>query len=132
MAAPGETDLDVMLSTLDVGRRPGVFTFVAVSDPDPTLIASAHATVREVALTTLVLTVDDARGAGLEVVTEMAWLTLTVHSSLDAVGLTAAFSRVLGDAGVACNVLAGYHHDHLLVPAGQAEHAIGVLRSLRG
>lgn len=131
MPAPGETDLATMLASLDVERRPGVFTFVAVSDPDATLVASAHATVREGALTTLVLTVDDARGAGLDVVTEMAWLTLTVQSSLDAVGLTAAFSRVLGDAGVACNVLAGYHHDHLLVPADQAEHAMSALRSLR-
>lgn len=131
MAAPGETDLEKMLATLDVERRPGVFTFVAVADPDRALAEVAHATVREGDTTTLVLTVDDARRAGLDVVTEMAWLSLTVQSSLDAVGLTAAVSQVLGDAGVACNVLAGYHHDHLLVPAEQAASAITALRSLR-
>ena len=58
----------------------------------------------------------------------MAWLSLTVQSSLEAVGLTAAFSKVLGDAGIPCNVLAGYHHDHLLVPIDRVDDAIAVLR----
>ena len=51
-------------------------------------------------------------------------------SALDAVGLTAAVSRALADAGLSCNVLAGLHHDHLLVPAGRAEEALAVLREL--
>ena len=128
MAAPGETDLGVMLATLDVERRPGVFTFVAVRDPGPTLVASSHAMVVEGELTTLVVTVDDARAAGLEVVTEMAWLSLTVQSSLEAVGLTAAFATTLGNEGISCNVLAGFHHDHLLVPHHRADDAMAALR----
>ena len=36
----------------------------------------------------------------------------------------------LADAGISCNVLAGYHHDHLLVPADQTQRALGVLRHL--
>jgi hypothetical protein len=31
---------------------------------------------------------------------------------------------------VPCNVIAGYHHDHLLVPAEQADVALRVLRKL--
>jgi uncharacterized protein len=53
-----------------------------------------------------------------------------VHSALDAVGLTAAVSRALAAAGLSCNVLAGLHHDHLLVPAGRADEALAVLREL--
>ena len=61
-----------------------------------------------------------------------AWLSLRVHSALDAVGLTAAVSRALADAGIACNVLAGFHHDHLLVPAARRADAIAALHALRG
>jgi uncharacterized protein len=127
--APGETDLDAMLATLDVVRRPGVFTFVAVDAPGADQLAVAAATIVEDEAVTLVMQVDDARRFGLPVVVEMAWLTLTVNSSLEAVGLTAAFSRTLADAGVSCNVLAGFHHDHLLVPASDVDRAIEVLRA---
>ncbi|WP_040494922.1 ACT domain-containing protein [Ilumatobacter nonamiensis] len=127
MTAPGSTDLEAMLASLDVERRPGVFTFVAVEVPTPGLLAASHGMVKEGTLTTLVLPVESARRAGLPVVVEMAWLSLTVQSSLEAVGLTAAFSKVLGDAGISCNVLAGYHHDHLLVPVERADDAIAAL-----
>ena len=54
-----------------------------------------------------------------------------MHSDLAAVGLTAAFSRALGDAGIACNVIAGVHHDHLIVPAERAGDALAALRALQ-
>ena len=59
-----------------------------------------------------------------------AWITLTVHSALDAVGLTAAFASALGDAGISCNVVAGYYHDHLFVGRADAQRAMGVLHKL--
>ncbi len=127
MTAPGETDLDAMLASLDVERRRGVFTFVAVEAPAPELIAAAHALVAEGALTTLVMPVEAARRAGLPVVVEMAWLSLTVRSSLEAVGLTAAFSARLAEHDIACNVLAGYHHDHVLVPVERVDDAVRAL-----
>jgi len=55
---------------------------------------------------------------------------LTVHSSLDAVGLTAAFSTALAQAGIGCNVLAGRYHDHILVPHNRREDAVAALRAL--
>jgi hypothetical protein len=112
MVAPGETDLDLMLATLAVQRRPGVFAYIAVEVPTTGLVAAAHAIVKEGRLTTTV---------------QFAWLTLTVQSSLDAVGLTAAVSARLAAIGIPCNVLAGYHHDHILVPVDRVDDAITAL-----
>jgi uncharacterized protein len=127
MTAPGETDLDVMLATLAVQRRPGIFTYIAVEVPTPGLLAAAHAVVKEGPSTTVVLPVEAARRAGQRGPVELAWLTLTVQSSLEAVGLTAAVSGRLAAVGIACNVLAGYHHDHLLVPVDRVDDAIAAL-----
>ena len=57
-------------------------------------------------------------------------ITLEVLSSLAAVGLTAAVATTLADIGVAANVIAGAHHDHLLVPAEDAERAMAALEAL--
>ena len=127
MAAPGETDLDILLSTLAVQRRPGVFAYIAVEVPTPGLIAAAHALVKEGRLTTIVLPVDAAERAGQSTDVQFSWLTLTMHSSLDAVGLTALVSARLAAIGIPCNVLAGYHHDHILVPVDRVDDAISVL-----
>ncbi len=91
----------------------------------------AEATVREDEGLTLVLARERADELGLAYDFVAAWITLRLHSELDAVGLTAAFSRALADAGIGCNVLAGLRHDHLLVPADRAEEAIAVLRTVR-
>lgn len=124
----GETDLARMLATLDVDRRPGRFTFVTGEWPALAIVAAA--TISEDEGTTYVVTVEQAVAAGAPIDFEAVWLTLSVHSALHAVGLTAAFSAALGAEGIACNVLAGYHHDHLLVPADRADDAIGALRAL--
>jgi uncharacterized protein len=118
----GERDLERMLASLEVERRPGTFTYVTGEWPG--LAGAAHATVIEAEGTTYVVPVEAAEAAGAPVEFVGAWLTLTVWSALEAVGLTAAFSRVLGDHGIPCNVLAGYHHDHIVVPADRADEAI--------
>ena len=117
----------MMLLALSVERRPGVFTYVAVKELTPTLRVAAHATVDEGELTTVVLSEEAAARAGHPVIVRLAWLTLTVRSSLEAVGLTAAVSARLTGEGISCNVLAGYQHDHLLVPVDRVEDAIVVL-----
>lgn len=124
----GERDLNRLLKDLDVQRRDGVYTFVTGVWPE--LEREAHATIVEAEGGTYVVTVDDARRAGAPVEFEAAWLTLTVNSSLEAVGLTAAASGVLADAGIACNMLAGFHHDHALVPLRRADEAVRLLRGL--
>lgn len=80
-----------------------------------------------------------AEAEGLTVVAPLAvlgegepWarISLTVHSDLAAVGLTAAFATALGREGISCNVIAGMHHDHLFVPWDRREDAMAALRSL--
>jgi hypothetical protein len=125
---PGERDLAAMLATLDVECRPGVYTFV--SGPWAALDARAEARIEEREGTTLVVPVDVAIEAGAKVEFRAAWLTVTVHSSLEAVGLTAALSAALASAGIACNMLAGYYHDHLLVPVERADEAVAAIAAL--
>lgn len=59
-----------------------------------------------------------------------ARITLAVHSSLDAVGLTAAVASVLTGHGISANMVAGFHHDHLFVPWGRRAEALAVLQAL--
>lgn len=60
-----------------------------------------------------------------------AWITLTVHSDLSAVGLTAAVAGALAQANISCNVIAGAYHDHLFVPFESAAQAMEILRRLQ-
>lgn len=124
---PGERDLEKMLATIAVDRRPGSFCFVTNADH---LVDVAAASVFEEEGLTVVVSVETARQHGYHPDFVAAWLTLRVHSALEAVGLTAAVSSVLADEGIPCNVIAGYHHDHLLVPVDRAESAIAAIESL--
>ncbi|MGN6741797.1 MAG: ACT domain-containing protein [Amnibacterium sp.] len=123
----GERDLAALLA----GARPVLVhpAVVLVSVPDPAGLP-ALATVVEDEGVTVVLQRDDAERRGLRFDWVGSWITLRVHSALDAVGLTAAVSRTLADAGISCNVLAGAFHDHLLVPAERADEALRLLGSL--
>ncbi len=76
----------------------------------------------------LVQSVADARSLPYDFVA--GWITLQVHSALDAVGLTAAFSTALAEHGISANVVAGYYHDHLLVPIDDVDRALAALREL--
>ena len=60
----------------------------------------------------------------------MAQITLNVHSALDGVGLTAAVSGALAEAGIPCNIVAAHHHDHVFVPEKDAPAALETLRDL--
>jgi hypothetical protein len=85
------------------------------------------ATVVEEEGITSVIRVTDAERLGIEVGFTAAWLTLEVHSALEAVGLTAAVSAALAAEQIPANVLAGYHHDHVLVPLPRVDDAIAAL-----
>ena len=90
----------------------------------------AFCTVREEEGLTAIVERDHAEHRGLPYTYTARLITLTVHSSLDAVGFIATISRKLADADIPCNVIAGYYHDHLLVPVGQADNAMRLLREI--
>ena len=88
------------------------------------------AVIREDEGTTLVLTQAQADRLGLPYGYLAGRITLTIGSDLAAVGLTAEVSRVLAQAGISCNVIAGLAHDHLFVDADRGPEALGLLRDL--
>lgn len=81
---------------------------------------------------TLILDQQVAFAAGLACSAPMRQITLTIHSALEAVGLTAAFATALTNANISANVVAGYYHDHIFVPEADAERAVAVLQALSG
>ena len=125
----GITDLAEMLSSLEPVLLDGEFVFVSV-DAAGARSLDGFATVTEPEGTTVVLRKQQADDASLAYEFTARWITLTVNSSLEAIGLTAAFASALTDEGISCNVLAGFHHDHILVPAAQADRAMNTLRRL--
>ena len=79
---------------------------------------------------TLVIPKSEADNKELGYESTFKGITLKVHSSLDAVGLTAVFSQKLSDHAISANVIAGYFHDHIFVPSKDAERAISALSEL--
>lgn len=129
MPAPGATDLAAILAHLDVHRRPGVYRYVdlPVGAPPP---PDAVAMIDEGDSRSYVVPASPDVAAGADEFLA-AWLTITVATSLDAVGLTAVMAGALAAVDIPANVLAGARHDHLLVPAPRADDALRALRSLR-
>ncbi len=125
----GETDLAKMLASLRVRRREDPVTLVSLPSAVD-LGPGIEAVIAEEEGTTVVVSLAEAERRGWTYGFEAAWLTIEVHSSLAAVGLTAALSSALAARGIACNVLAGYYHDHLLVPLEQADAAIEAVEAL--
>ncbi|MEL7206703.1 MAG: ACT domain-containing protein [Actinomycetota bacterium] len=125
----GETDLGVMLAGLTASVRPGTFTLVSLPEAPP-IGDGVEAVLVEDEGITVVATVARARTERWPVRFEAAWLTLDVHSALEAVGLTAAVSAALAEEDIPANVLAGHFHDHLLVPIDRADDALACLTRL--
>lgn len=125
----GVSDLGEMLAEMRPRLREGSYVFLSLTGPVPRTLSPVMTFTEDEGLTVIV-TRGDADAAGIPYDLVTAWITLTVHSSLEGVGLTAAVSRALADAGIACNLVAATFHDHLFVPAGDASRALSVLESL--
>jgi hypothetical protein len=125
------SNLAALLSSMDPVLHPGTFAYCVVPHNTDTSALSPMATITEVEGLTLVLPEEQAVKAGFSVLFRAAWITLAVHSDLQAIGLTAAFSGALAQAGISCNVVAGAFHDHIFVPVEQAQQALGALRALQ-
>lgn len=126
----GETDLARLLHSMTPQLNPGEYVFCCVPADHDCSALQPIACMREREGLSLVLTREAADAHGLRYDYVAAWITLEVHSSLAAVGLTASFSAALAQAGISCNVVAGFHHDHLFVPSERAERPLSTLRAL--
>lgn len=126
----GETNLSRLLASLSPRLNPGRFVFCSVPQPTVVQVAAALGSFLEAEGTTLILAREEAERLGLTYYYLAAWITLEVHSSLAAVGLTAAFAKALAGEGISCNVIAGFHHDHLFVAEADAERALARLQRL--
>lgn len=123
-------DLKDLLAKLQPALDPGPYAFVALPAGHALDLTHVVASIREPEGLSVILPEQVALDLGLPIAFTAAWITLTVHSDLAAVGLTAAFSQALGQAGISCNVVAGVHHDHLFVPVDAAQSAMDTLQAL--
>ena len=129
---PAHTKLPELLRRLSPRLHPAPYVFVAVPPGEPLPPrGTAICEFREAEATTLVLTETQASALDYGGAAPLAYITLTVYSSLEAVGLTAAVSTALASRGSSCNVIAGYHHDHLFVPFARAADAMAALEELQ-
>jgi hypothetical protein len=111
--------------------REGVFVFCTIADDaDIPAAISPLLTFREREGTTLVMRREEAEGAGLRHQFASRLLTLTVHSSLDAVGFLAAVTARLAEAGISVNAVSAFYHDHLFVPEHRAIEALDLLQRM--
>ncbi|KYN91112.1 transporter [Vibrio cidicii] len=125
------TDLDLLLKSMSPKLLDGEYVFCCVDGPlADYLHLEPMATFREQEGLTLVVSRAKAELGGLRFDGIFRLITLTVHSSLQAVGLTAAFASQLAEHGISANVVAGYYHDHIFVPQEKAHAALQALESL--
>ncbi|MEV4555771.1 ACT domain-containing protein [Kitasatospora sp. NPDC049285] len=125
----GERDLQKLLSGMRPVLHPGRYVYCTLPARVPAGLRPV-VTVAEPEGVTFVVSQEEADALGLRYEFVASWITLQIHSALDAVGLTAAVAGRLADQGISCNVVAGFHHDHLFVPAEEAERALAALDSL--
>ncbi|KZX63343.1 transporter [Vibrio sp. HI00D65] len=123
------TDLDILLNSMSPELIEGDYIFCTVEGGLADYVhLNPIATFREKEGLTLVLTKEVATQTQLSFDGVFSMITLSVHSSLEAVGLTAAFATKLGSYGISANVIAGYYHDHIFVQKHKADQAMSALR----
>jgi hypothetical protein len=129
----GEKNLDKLLGSMSPVLIAGDYVFCTVKNSKYGDYAETKpiASFAEAEGLTLVLLKETAEGAGLSYEGVFRCITLGVHSSLEAVGLTAAVAGKLAEHGIAANVIAAYFHDHVFVQSELADHALSILSEYR-
>lgn len=130
-ASPGERDLQKLLEAMRPELEPEIFVFCTLPDgePVPAHLQPLHI-FREREGLSLIVKQSAAEKTGLAAQFPSRQITLTVHSSLHAVGFLAVIAAALAAEGISVNVLSAFHHDHLFVPADRAEDAMRILERL--
>ena len=126
----GESDLVTLIAQMSPSLDDQVWAFVSVGEVSNEYVAEhALATFRETEGTTLIVPWE--RAEEFDVCSEpMARITLNIHSSLEAVGLTAAVSQALASEAISTNLVAGFYHDHIFVPQNAGARAVACLALL--
>jgi hypothetical protein len=129
----GERDLTALLANMKPEIQPGIFVFCTIP-PKERIPAAVNPllTFREQQGTTLVIPREEAECSGLHYAFASRLITLTVHSSLDAVGFLATITARLAEAGISVNAVSAFHHDHLFVLADRAGEAMAILQEMSG
>lgn len=126
----GETNLQKLLQTMHPKLNVGEFVFCTIENQHLVDTAKIISFFKEDEGYTVIIKKELADALQLSYTTVFSWITLTVHSSLEAVGLTAAISTALSNNGISCNVVAAYFHDHIFVPIKDVGTAMNVLQKL--
>ncbi len=125
----GETNLDILISTMKPQLNDGDYVFCCIKTGQVDLSGVLFFFKEQEGLT-IVCTEDVAKKRHYTYNSVFSWITLNVHSALEAVGLTAAFAQALATHSISCNVVAGYYHDHIFVPKDRGVEALKVLKNL--
>ncbi|MEM1275272.1 MAG: ACT domain-containing protein [Pseudomonadota bacterium] len=124
----GETNLRHLLGAMEPALDPTLYVFA--SSPTDTPHQNALVQAQEDEGITLILPKAEAERQGLDYIFPCRRITLSIHSSLEAVGFLAAILPPLAAAGIGVNPVSGTFHDHLFVPADRAEEAMQILRDI--
>ncbi len=123
----GEKDLEKLLKTMKPEHIIGEYVFCSIHDLTNLNLDDIIMTFKEQEGTTIIIKKELADILKIEYSFIASWITLTVHSSLEAVGLTAAFSNALSQDGISCNVVAAFYHDHIFVDKKDINKAMEIL-----
>lgn len=125
-------NLEKLLHSISPALTEGDFVFCTVKNSRYGDFADARpiASFCEAEGLTLVLPKQAAEQHGLPYDGVFKCISLGVHSSLHAVGLTAAVAGKLAEYGISANVMAAYFHDHIFVQTELADTAIDILSEL--
>ena len=126
----GETNLAALLAAMKPRLNEGQYVFCSINDIGSIDFNEVLCSFREDEGLTIIIKKETALKLGLEYRFIASWITLTVHSSLEAVGLTAAFSKALADKGISCNIVSALYHDHIFVPVDDTDRVMETLRRL--
>jgi uncharacterized protein len=123
----GEKNLTTLLKTMKPHHNDGEYVFCTAKNDTDINFNQILFHFKEAEGTTIVLEKHIADHLSLNYSYVASWITLTVHSSLEAVGLTAAFSNALAKENISCNVVAAFYHDHIFVDKKDATKAMEIL-----